>query len=244
MTKLSIENPTFLARRAQAYIAQICTDGTRKPPFLCEVIIVLGGNIIKSGERYITTPYETGTKKSFGAQGRVISAALLYHLGASDCLLLSTGKTDPEDPDAPSEASVMKRELIAYGVPATCIHLEEGSKTTEENARELAKLFDSEPFREKKTIGVVTSSWHIRRTDAFLKKEGLKGQGKTIKYISSDTILCRYLSEFNDDMYALYHSQEMRERIQDERAGCDALKNGTYTSRALGEICSKRLSLA
>ncbi len=98
----------------------------------------------------MTTPYTSGAKKSFGAQGRVLTATLLYHLGVSDCLLLSTGKTDPEDPDAPSEASVMKDELMAYGVPATCIHLEEGSKTTEENARELAKLFDAEPFREKK----------------------------------------------------------------------------------------------
>jgi len=35
----------------------------------------------------------------------------------SACLILSTGKTDPEDEGAPSEALVMKAELLAYDVP-------------------------------------------------------------------------------------------------------------------------------
>src|SRR5712691_11618782 len=219
MTKLKIENPTLLAQHVQDYIAQKITQETLQPPFRCEVVVVLGGNIIKSGDRYFTTPYEKGTKKSFGAQGRVIAAALLYHLGVADCLLLSTGKTDPEDQGAPSEASVMKAELLAYSVPETCIHLEENSKTTEENARELVKLFTTEKFKEKRTIGVITSSWHIRRTDAFLKMEGFHAEGRKIKYISSDTTISRYLPEFRDDIHLIYHGQEMRDRIQDERNG-------------------------
>lgn len=158
-------------------------------------------------------------------------------------MILSTGKTDPEDQDAPTEAAVMKAELMAFGVPETCICLEEGSRTTEENARELAKLLSTESFQEKKTIGVVTSSWHIRRTDAFLKREGLKREGRTIKYFSSDTVLCRYLPEFRENMYMLYHRQEMKKRIQDEHNGYHALKSGTYQSRTLGEIAVKRVSL-
>ena len=47
----------------------------------------------------------------------------------------------------------MKEELLAYGVPESCIHLEEGSKTTEENARELATLLRVEPFQEKNRQG-------------------------------------------------------------------------------------------
>src|SRR5260370_36080037 len=95
----------------------------------------------------------------------------------------------------------MKAELIAYGVPETCIYLEEGSRTTEENARELARLLSTESFKEKKTIAVVTSSWHIRRTDAFLEREGVKIEGGTLKYISSDTIVFRYLPEVRADTY-------------------------------------------
>jgi uncharacterized SAM-binding protein YcdF (DUF218 family) len=235
MTKLNIENPTLLAQYVQDYLVQNITRETVQPPFSCDVIVVLGGNIIKSGNRFITTPYEKGTKKSFGAQGRVIAAALLYHLGVSDCLLLSTGKTDPEDQDAPSEASVMKAELLTYGVPETCLHLEENSKTTEENARELAKLLTTEQFQEKRTIGVITSSWHIRRTDAFLKREGVHAAGRKIKYISSDTMISRYLPEFRGDIHLIYQRQEMKDRIQDERNGYIALIKGTYTSRKLGE---------
>ena len=196
-----------------------------KPPFICEVVVVLGGNIVKSGDYYITTPYEKGTKKSFGAQGRVITAALLYHLGVSGCFILSTGKTDPEDKGAPSEASVMKAELMAYGIPETCMHLEEQSQTTEENARELGKLFTTtQTFKEKRTIGVIMSSWHIRRTDAFLKREGFHAESRKIKFISSDTMISKYLPEFRDDIHRLYHGQEMKDRIQDECNGYHALK--------------------
>jgi uncharacterized SAM-binding protein YcdF (DUF218 family) len=234
-TDLKIENTTLLAHHAQAYIRKKNREGTITPPFTCEVVVVLGGNIVKSGDRYITTPYEKGTKKSFGAQGRVITSAFLYHLGVSNCFILSTGKTDPEDEGAPSEASVMKAELMAYGVPETCIHLEEQSQTTEENARELVKLFTTETFKEKRTIGVITSSWHIRRTAAFLKREGFHAEGRNIKFISSDTMISRYLPEFRDDIHRLYHRQEMKDRIRDERNGYRALQNGIYRSRKLGE---------
>ena len=67
-TNLKIENPALLAHRAQAYIREKTIEGTMKPPFTCEVLVVLGGNIVKSGDRYITTSYEKGTKKSFGAR--------------------------------------------------------------------------------------------------------------------------------------------------------------------------------
>jgi len=87
---------------------------------------------------------------------------------------------------------------------------------------------------------VVTSSWHIRRTDAFLEREGVKRESRTIKYISSDTMLCRYLPEFRGDMHTLYRRPEMKERIQDELNGYKALKKGIYQSRTLGEITVKK----
>src|SRR5260370_8305768 len=189
MVKLKIENPILLAQQVQEYLSQKIAEETMHPPFTCEVVVVLGGNIVKSADWYITTPYEKGTKKSFGAQGRVITAALLYHLGVSDCLLLSTGKTDPQDKEAPSEASVMQAELLAYGEPETCMDLEEHSKTTEENARELAKLFTTEQFQEKRSSGLFKISRHIRRTKPFLAREGFKGHGTKIKYISIATMI-------------------------------------------------------
>ncbi len=169
MSRLKLENPALLAQHAQDYIYHLNAEGKKNPPFTCDVVVVLGGNIVKSGMGFITTPYTKGTKKSFGAQGRVITAAFLYHQGVCDCIILSTGKTDPEDQDA-------------------------------------------------------------------LEREGVKSEGGTIKYISSDTMLCRYLPEFRADMYTLYRRPEMKERIQDERNGYDALKNGTYQSRPLKRV--------
>jgi hypothetical protein len=90
MTKLKIENPEILAYHALESIRHKTAQETMKLHFTCEVVVILGGNIVKSGDQYMTTPYEKGTKKSFGAQGRVITAALLHHLGVSGCLILST----------------------------------------------------------------------------------------------------------------------------------------------------------
>jgi hypothetical protein len=76
MAMLKLENPALLAQHAQDYLHHLTTEGKRNPPFRCDVVVVLGGNIVKSAVGYITTPYTKGTKKSFGAQGRVITAAL------------------------------------------------------------------------------------------------------------------------------------------------------------------------
>jgi uncharacterized SAM-binding protein YcdF (DUF218 family) len=136
----------------------------------------------------------------------------------------------------------MKAELLAYGVPGTCLHLEERSRTTQENARELVKLFTTEPFRGKRTIGVITGSWHIRRTAALLNREGFHAGNRQIKYISSDTMVSRYLPAFRDEMHLIYHRPAMKCRIQDELNGYMALKNGTYRSRKLGEILGNNSS--
>lgn len=87
MTKLNIEHPMLLAQHTQQYIHLHIIKGTCNPPFTCEVLIVLGGNIVKSGDWYITTSNENGTKKSFGAQGR-INAALLAIGVLETCLHL------------------------------------------------------------------------------------------------------------------------------------------------------------
>lgn len=48
----------------------------------------------------------------------------------------------------------------------------------------------------------------------------------------------RYLPEFRGDIHLIYQRQEMKDRIQDERNGYNALKKGTYKSRKLGETWS------
>ncbi len=60
---------------------------------------------------------QQSNEKKFGAQGRVITTAFLYHRRVCDCIILSTGETDPEDQGAPIEAAVMKGELMACRCP-------------------------------------------------------------------------------------------------------------------------------
>jgi hypothetical protein len=52
-------------------------------------------------------------EKGVGARGRVVTAAIFYHLGMASHFIVSTGKTHPA-PDAPTEAAVMKAELDTW----------------------------------------------------------------------------------------------------------------------------------
>jgi uncharacterized SAM-binding protein YcdF (DUF218 family) len=231
---LEIEKPDVLKESATQLMRQLQIQRRQEPPYSVDAIVVLGGNIVRHEGNYITTPYGEKTKKSDGAQGRVIAAAILYHLGISDCLIVSSGKTDPEDVDAPSEAEVMKRELREYGIPEDCIVLEDQSTTTQTNARELTRMFDGK-LADKKNIAVITASWHIRRAHAFLREEGLFRNDRVVSFRSSEVIIWRYLPKFFEDIYKIYHSEATRRRIGEEWAGYKDLSEGKYCSLPLGD---------
>jgi|SRR5579885_1887646 len=243
MPKFEIANYNILEHHAKAEMGEL--KGKEKPPFKCDALIVLGGNIIdRNGSgSYSTTSYdpdEGEIKKSFSAQGRVIAAALLYHLGVSNCIIVSTGKTEPDNPNAPTEATVMKSELLRYGVSEKDIVLEDVSTTTKENAEALTEMFADKRLEKYTSVGIITSSWHIRRTAEFFKLAGFRPQRK---YISSDTIIARYLPQFKEEIAQIYRTDTMRDRITRESSGVQALRTGAYQSNPLGDqrLVSKRI---
>jgi hypothetical protein len=65
MTKLKIENPEILAYHALESIRHKTAQETMKLHFTCEVVVILGGNIVKSGDQYMTTPIRKRDEKKF-----------------------------------------------------------------------------------------------------------------------------------------------------------------------------------
>jgi uncharacterized SAM-binding protein YcdF (DUF218 family) len=88
---------------------------------------------------------------------RTEEAIGLYKSGWAPALVFSGAA---QDPTAPSNALVMKRQAVAAGVPEAAIFIEESSRTTFENAENVKMIADSEGFRD---VLLVTSAYHQRR---------------------------------------------------------------------------------
>jgi vancomycin permeability regulator SanA len=203
-----------------------------KPPRTFDVAVILGGNIRLFNGKYISSSYEENTDKGVGGRGRVVTAAIFYHLGLASDFIVSTGKTHPNS-DAPTEAAVMKTELIDYGVPDSCITLEEKSVNTLENAIEVARILRTDKFKQATAIALVSNSYHLRRMYTFFDAQGLTAEGRHLTLISCDRIMYEILPELRQFIIDLYNSPSMKARMKGEAQGVIDFYAGGYEPRPL-----------
>lgn len=88
---------------------------------------------------------------------RTAEAIKLYRAGWAEDLVLAGAA---QDKSGPSNASVMRQQALAAGIPATAIKIDEYSETTEQNAANSRSIFESEGYE---TVILVTSGYHQRR---------------------------------------------------------------------------------
>ncbi|MBI5446368.1 MAG: YdcF family protein [Deltaproteobacteria bacterium] len=101
---------------------------------------------------------------------RVLEAARLVRTGRARRLVISGGSGDPLRPKA-SEADLLARFAVEFGVPPGAILVQQRSRTTAEDARFTA------PLIREKGIGrffLVTSAYHMPRAVGCFKKLGLE----------------------------------------------------------------------
>ncbi|RJO62082.1 YdcF family protein [candidate division WS5 bacterium] len=110
---------------------------------------------------------------------RINEGVALYMDGFSDRIIFSGAAAEGEV----SNASAMKNIAIRKGVPAKAILIEEDSKTTEENAIDVARIIKDE---EIKSIILVTSPYHQRRAyEAF--RDALGKDFRIINHSAKDS---------------------------------------------------------
>ena len=101
---------------------------------------------------------------------RCLAASALYRQGPPCPIVVSGGNSDPSQPGPPC-ARVMRGLLINLGVKEPDLIVEEGSRTTFENAVETRKLLEARGIGE---VVLVTDSVHLVRAAACFRKQGLK----------------------------------------------------------------------
>lgn len=205
---------------------------------LFDTVVVLGGNIRYFKNRgWVTTSYKEGEEKSIGAHARTRAAAELFKQGKAKTFILSTGQSatlqdDPDtpDPNAPTEAEVMKKEMIKYGVPEDCIILEEKSNSTLTNAIESAKIIKERGF---KVVGLLTSFWHLERAMVMFESQRLDTDGVSVIPLSADDIIAEISKRHARVVSQMENSPTIKTRIKSEVKGIRAFKDGDYKQKPL-----------
>jgi uncharacterized SAM-binding protein YcdF (DUF218 family) len=105
-----------------------------------------------------------------GAGDRMITAALLYHSGAAEHILVSGGGINWMDGREVSIAAEMETLLVLMGVPPEAIIHQDRSANTYEDALYSAEILAEMGVEE---ILLVTSAMHMPRSVAVFEAQGL-----------------------------------------------------------------------
>lgn len=133
----------------------IMARGRRTAPDDLDVVIVLGAQVMPDGAASPTLKL------------RIDAAANYLHAHPACRCIVSGGKVGTE---GRSEASCMNEGLLAQGVDAGRITLEERSTTTVENMR-----FSKALLEPGERVGIVTSNFHLYRALGIARREGIEG---------------------------------------------------------------------
>lgn len=123
-------------------------------PNSLDVVVVLGGGVSEN-------IYLEETMPSYQTASRLLHAVQVFNKSGSKYLVFmgkGAGKL--------SEAEVMKTSAERLGVPTASLMIDLNSRNTWEHAAELNKMFPAKDIK----IGLVTSAYHMRRSEREFRK--------------------------------------------------------------------------
>ena len=199
-----------------------------------KAIVILGGGLKKDQGTWRTTNYDEGD--NFGVSGDrviVVAANFLSKDYPEYYFIASGGKGQyREDVTAPTVASVIKKELIDFGVPKTCIVEEDKSNNTFQQLKNIQTICIEENLID---LLIVSNRHSLSRIQAMIEyKEELaylKKIFKTVqlKLISAEDVLLQYEPNiWKEIIEDAYKSPSMKSRIMLEEQGTRQIKEGTY----------------
>lgn len=116
---------------------------------------------------------------------RFLHTLQLYRLGKVNKILITGGKGFLMDEMVP-EAEQLKRVLLLAGVPEEDIIVETGAVNTRENAVYAAQVLAQHPSWKK--VLLVTSAFHMRRSEGCFRKVGVTFDSYPTDFYSSEPI--------------------------------------------------------
>lgn len=144
------------------FVAAIHYTGTIDSSAASDVIIVLGAGLLRDG------------RPGWALTRRSLHAAELWQQEIAPYVLCSGGHAEnfPR-----SEAAACREVLLANGLPASAIVLEEESRSTEENALFSRRIIDSMRFAD---VVLVSDSYHMLRASWLFDMQGISATSSPV----------------------------------------------------------------
>ncbi len=140
-----------------------------------QAIVILGSDIQTNEDA------PGGVTLDTHARSRCQRAAEMYRLGAPCPVLVSGGRARPGEPAC---ASIMRDYLVAHGIDAADIIVEDESTDTYENALACRRILDD---RQLHNILLVTDAIHLVRAVRCFRQQGIAAVGCGCHYLSTPT---------------------------------------------------------
>jgi len=127
-----------------------------------DAIVVLGGMF-----NYVKT--EKGGLNEWGDPDRFFGGIELFKAGKANQIIFTGAKMPWADKDQETEGESLKKYALEMGVPDTAIKVSGLVTTTEDESKEVRKLLPN-----TKTIVLVTSAFHMPRSQALFERQGFE----------------------------------------------------------------------
>jgi uncharacterized SAM-binding protein YcdF (DUF218 family) len=128
------------------------------------------------------------------AGDRILYAGRLFKEGYAPKLILTGGRIDWKEGTNASEAEDIETLLEFMGIPPSAMRLERTSLNTHENAVNVKAILAQEKLEGP--ILLVTSAFHMPRSMAIFKKEGMEAIAAPTDYLFGESTQITGLSSF------------------------------------------------
>lgn len=160
-------------------------QGAAQPEQTCDYIVVLGAKVKDSGP-------------SASLQER-IDRAYEYLLENPQAIAIVTGGKGDDEPV--TEAACMFNELVKLGIDPSRVWIEDKATSTWENLKFSLDLIEEKTATRPKTVGVVSSEYHLFRVGIQARDRGLSIMGIPAK--TADPV--RWLHYFVREVAGVWH---------------------------------------
>ena len=211
---------------------------------LPDAVFVLSGSIeFHENQGFRSPSYASGDQNGItGSRARVIAASEIAK-AFPEITIVTTSDSTPLD--QPSDASVMKEELLERNVDSGQIELEEESTSTHTELLEMMKIAMERGWSK---VALVTNDYHIPRAKLMFEKletipggliseeefaavKAFRESGIQVEFISAEAIISNANHLYKTLIDKVHKGEGYKNRVEREQNGVRELEEGTYKLR-------------
>ncbi len=184
--------------------------------------------MVKKGEVWETTPIGVAADQGYPTNDRLrVAAAVSYFKKNPNTTIVVSGGKGKLLEEAPTVASVMFSELVAWGVPSEAILLEDKSGSTFEQLKIIPSYFFG---GNGENVFILSNEWHLPRIEAFIKygPQDLNEALSKVNFLGAEEVLLSSEKEWKEVVETARKVPGLEERIEIEKRGIKAMEEGNY----------------